>query len=147
MPIKFNDQVLVNSCMKNSHVITREPFTHESLLLDKREYQLSEREKNMAFRDYNHEKKYLPANKPTTYSQFYQRAQNYPAQSPFSHLYPAPPQLNPNINYSALVNYNRSVSSPSGSVKAPGFSSPSVPTGSAKSLSRAYNNNESSRDG
>ena len=47
MQENFDDQVLINSCMKNSHAITKAPFTHESLLLDKKEYALSDREKNM----------------------------------------------------------------------------------------------------
>ena len=57
---KYNDKVLIDSCLKHSNVITKEPFTHESLLIDKKEYQLSEREKAMAFRNYNHDKKYFP---------------------------------------------------------------------------------------
>lgn len=116
MPEKFDDQVLISSCMKNSHVITKEPFTHESLLLDKKEYQLSEREKNMAFRDYHHEKKYFPTSRPSTYSQFYQRMtqqNSMPLQSSYSQLYPSTPQLNPNINYSSYPPYNNSSSNSS----------------------------------
>ncbi len=81
MPNKFNDIALINSCMKNSHVITREPFTHESLLIDKKEYQLSEREKALAFREYQHDKKYFPYTRnsnitSTAASLFYQRYGN-----------------------------------------------------------------------
>ncbi|RMZ96326.1 helicase ARIP4-like isoform X1 [Brachionus plicatilis] len=57
---KYNDPVLVNACIKHAHVITKEPYTHESLLIDKKEYQLSEREKAMAFKDYHHDKRFFP---------------------------------------------------------------------------------------
>lgn len=62
MPLKFDDQVLVQACMQHASVITREPFTHESLLIDKKEYQLSAREKEIAFREYQHDKRYFPCN-------------------------------------------------------------------------------------
>ncbi len=81
MPQKFTDTVLITSCMKHSHVITKEPFTHESLLIDKKEYQLSEREKALAFREYHHDKKYFPYTRNTNItstaaSLFYQRYGN-----------------------------------------------------------------------
>lgn len=60
MPSKFEDRVLVQACIQHAHVITREPFTHESLLIDKKEYQLSAREKEIAFREYHHDKRYFP---------------------------------------------------------------------------------------
>nr|QNH68104.1 RAD54L2 [Brachionus koreanus] len=57
---KYDDPVLINACFKHSNVITKEPYTHESLLIDKKEYQLSEREKAMAFKDYQHDKRFFP---------------------------------------------------------------------------------------
>ena len=57
---KYDDPVLLSSCFKHANVITKEPYTHESLLIDKKEYQLSEREKVMAFKDYQHDKRYFP---------------------------------------------------------------------------------------
>lgn len=103
--------------MKCSHVITKEPFTHESLLLDKKEYQLTEREKNNAFRDYHHDKKYFPTSRPSTYSQFYnQRVNQNPVQTQSNSCYPTiqpsypVPHINPNINYSALAYSNNNPS-------------------------------------
>jgi hypothetical protein len=60
MSSKFEDTVLVRACMHHANVITREPFTHESLLIDKKEYQLSAREKEIAFREYNYDRRYFP---------------------------------------------------------------------------------------
>ena len=111
---RFDDQVLIRSCMKHSNVITKEPFTHESLLIDKKEYQLSEREKSLAFRDYHHDKKYFPTSRPSTYSQFYNRTSlSNPSllSAPFYN-----PQLNPlasAINYSALTPASSSLSNSS----------------------------------
>ncbi len=70
---KYDDKVLIKACVKHANVITKEPFTHESLLIDKKEYQLSEREKQQAFRDYNNDKKYFPYNRPSSYSLYYSR--------------------------------------------------------------------------
>ena len=58
---KCNDHVLINTCLKYNHLITKEPFKHESLLLDKKEYQLSNREKRDAFKHYEYEKR-MPLN-------------------------------------------------------------------------------------
>ena len=63
MPSKYGDSVLVSSCMRHSNVITKEPFTHESLLIDKKEYQLSELEKEMALKEYQYDKRYFPYTK------------------------------------------------------------------------------------
>ncbi len=137
--------------MKHSSTITKEPFTHESLLIDKKEYQLSEREKNLAFRDYHHDKKYFPTSRPSSLSQFYQRTSlslppvlvnnggysNYIA-----------PQINPNINYSALSslnsNYNSSSNSSATSLSTGGYS-----CSSDKSLAKSeldFNLNSNTRD-
>jgi hypothetical protein len=70
---KFDDKVLLNVCAQHESIITKEPFTHESLLIDKKEYQLSEREKNQAFREYQNDKKYFPYNRSTPYNLYYQR--------------------------------------------------------------------------
>ncbi len=108
MPEKFDDQVLIAACMKHSSTITKEPFTHESLLCDKKEYQLSEREKNLAFRDYHHDKKYFPTSRPSSLSQFYQRTSLSlpPITAGCGYSAYSSPQINPNINYSALASFN-----------------------------------------
>jgi hypothetical protein len=106
MPNKFNDIALINSCMKNSHVITKEPFTHESLLIDKKEYQLSEREKALAFREYQHDKKYFPYTRnsnitSTAASLFYQRYGNIAQSNSSSNN-----NNNNNMNNNSYSNYN-----------------------------------------
>lgn len=125
MPERFDDQVLIRSCMKHSNVITKEPFTHESLLIDKKEYQLSEREKSLAFRDYHHDKKYFPTSRPSTYSQFYNRTSLSNPSLLNSQFYN--PQLNPlasAMNYSALTPASSSLSNSSiGSSSSSSYSS------------------------
>ncbi len=53
---KFNDHVLINSCWQHQSLTTKEPFRHESLFFDKKEYKLTSREKRAAFQDYEYEK-------------------------------------------------------------------------------------------
>ena len=60
MPYKYADSVLIACCMRNASFITKEPFTHESLLIDKKEYKLSEREKQLAHREYQNDKRNFP---------------------------------------------------------------------------------------
>jgi hypothetical protein len=73
VPFKFDDSLLINVCKNHANVITKEPFTHESLLIDKKEYQLSEREKMQAFREYQNDKKYFPYNRPNSYNLYNQQ--------------------------------------------------------------------------
>jgi RAD54-like protein 2 len=69
---KCNDQVLINTCLKYNNLITKEPFKHESLLLDKKEYQLSNREKRDAFKHYEYEKRMpLNSSKGSSYAASY----------------------------------------------------------------------------
>ena len=80
MPYKYEDRVLISSCMRNTAFITKEPFTHESLLLDKKEYQLSDREKALAFKEYQHDKKYFPYTRPSYNSLLYPKFPSNPQQ-------------------------------------------------------------------
>jgi hypothetical protein len=73
---KLPDHVLIRSCMKNAKFITKEPFTHESLLIDKKEYKLSEREKQLAIREYQHDKRYFPYNSNSRSNQNQNQNQN-----------------------------------------------------------------------
>ena len=66
--------------MRNTAFITKEPFTHESLLLDKKEYQLSDREKALAFKEYQHDKKYFPYTRPSYNSLLYSKFPSNPHQ-------------------------------------------------------------------
>ena len=99
MPYKYEDTVLVKSCMRNSNYITKEPFTHESLLIDKKEYKLSEREKQLAHKEYEHDKKYFPYarqsynNNLTNVNYAHLLNQNYPvnlSRSPSNNFIPLP---------------------------------------------------------
>ena len=150
MPEKFDDQVLIAACMKHSSTITKEPFTHESLLIDKKEYQLSDREKNLAFRDYHHDKKYFPTSRSSSLSQFYQRTSlslpPVPVNNGGYSAYPSP-QLNPNINYSTLAsfnnnsNYNNSSNSSTSSSSSVGSTSCSVQGVTRPDLDFSLNSN------
>ncbi|CAF0776750.1 unnamed protein product [Didymodactylos carnosus] len=52
-----NDDVLLNMCQKHIQSITKVPFTHESLLCDKKDNQLTSADKRRAQRDYQHQKR------------------------------------------------------------------------------------------
>jgi RAD54-like protein 2 len=99
MPNKYEDSVLVKSCMRNANYITKEPFTHESLLIDKKEYKLSEREKQLALSNYQHDKRYFP-NARQSYA-------SNPNLNSYSHLlnqkYPVNLSRSP-LNYNPLPN-------------------------------------------
>ncbi|CAF0909875.1 unnamed protein product [Didymodactylos carnosus] len=52
-----NDTVLLDMCRKHSQSITKVPFTHESLLSDRKDHQLTSAEKRRAQKDYQNEKR------------------------------------------------------------------------------------------
>jgi len=51
-----NDSVLSITCKQYAQSITKIPFTHESLLSDQKEYQMTSAEKRRAEKEYQHEK-------------------------------------------------------------------------------------------
>ncbi|CAF2309711.1 unnamed protein product [Rotaria sp. Silwood2] len=51
-----NDPILTSICKQYAQSITKIPFTHESLLLDQKEYQLTSAEKRRAQKEYQYEK-------------------------------------------------------------------------------------------
>lgn len=51
-----NDPILVRTCKQYAQAITKIPFTHESLLLDRKENQMTSAEKRRAQKHYQHEK-------------------------------------------------------------------------------------------
>jgi len=51
-----DDPVLITTCKQYAQSITKIPFTHESLLSDQKEYQLTSAEKRRAQQEYQHEK-------------------------------------------------------------------------------------------
>jgi len=109
---KFNDSVLINSCLRHSHVITKEPFTHESLLIDKKEYQLSEREKAIAFREYQHDKKYFPYTRSSSTFGYQRFPSNYQqlAQNQMAYTNNLNP-YSPSISNSLTASFTSSLSS------------------------------------
>ena len=52
-----DDPVLITTCQQYSQSITKVPFTHESLLSDRKEYQLTSAEKRRAEKEYQDEKR------------------------------------------------------------------------------------------
>lgn len=105
MESRFDDGVLVTSCLRHKDVITKEPFTHESLLIDKKEYQLSEREKETAFREYQQDKRYFPCARSNSYNYLrYQLGSSTSAVS-FAHS----PFNVPSTGHQAAVNHSASM--------------------------------------
>lgn len=81
----FKESVIQLACLKYPHLITREPFQHESLLLDRKEHKLTRAEKKAAKRSYEEEKRAsVPYTRPS-YAQYYpaldQHLANIPAFS------------------------------------------------------------------
>ena len=52
-----DDPVLLLTCKQYAQSITKIPFTHESLLSDRKEYQLTSAEKRRAEKEYHDEKR------------------------------------------------------------------------------------------
>ena len=59
---KFTDDLVRRLCIKMNDTITRLPFEHESLLLDRKEQKLSSAEKRFAFCDYQARKRGIGVN-------------------------------------------------------------------------------------
>uniref|UniRef100_A0A8C5PK81 RAD54 like 2 n=1 Tax=Leptobrachium leishanense TaxID=445787 RepID=A0A8C5PK81_9ANUR len=70
-PSKVHEAVLQKACEQYPHLITKEPFQHESLLLDRKEQKLTASEKKAAKRGYEEEKRAsVPYSRPS-YTQYY----------------------------------------------------------------------------
>nr|DBA18367.1 TPA: hypothetical protein GDO54_016620 [Pyxicephalus adspersus] len=68
---KFPEVVLQKACNMYPHLITKDPFQHESLLLDRKEQKLTLAEKKAAKRGYEEEKRAsVPYSRPS-YTQYY----------------------------------------------------------------------------
>lgn len=95
----FSDSVLRTLTMEYSQCLTKEPFEHESLLLDRKDLKLTKFEKRLAKQSYELEKRatlhggrtYMHAN--TTYTNGYQTWQN--RQGTVTFLGPSPTQSTP----------------------------------------------------
>uniref|UniRef100_T1IRD9 Helicase C-terminal domain-containing protein n=1 Tax=Strigamia maritima TaxID=126957 RepID=T1IRD9_STRMM len=57
MSDKYNDNVLTHICQNYSHCITKEPFAHESLLVDRKDKKLTKKEKKLAKQNYEQDKR------------------------------------------------------------------------------------------
>ncbi|XP_063797460.1 helicase ARIP4 isoform X2 [Pseudophryne corroboree] len=70
-PSNFCETVLHKACVLYPHLITKDPFQHESLLLDRKEQKLTQAEKKAAKRSYEEEKRAsVPYTRPS-YTQYY----------------------------------------------------------------------------
>ncbi|XP_042741347.1 helicase ARIP4 isoform X1 [Lagopus leucura] len=70
-PGKMKESVLQLACLKYPHLITKEPFQHESLLIDRKEHKLTKAEKKAAKKSYEEEKRAsVPYTRPS-YAQYY----------------------------------------------------------------------------
>jgi RAD54-like protein 2 len=57
------DPILITASKQYAQSITKIPFTHESLLCDRKEYQLTSAEKRRAEKEYHDEKRMNAANR------------------------------------------------------------------------------------
>lgn len=71
---KYNDDVLKNVIKDYGHLMTKEPFTHESLLVDRKEKKLSRAEKRLAERSYALERTSKITYTRPSYAAFYPQA-------------------------------------------------------------------------
>ncbi|XP_030061363.1 helicase ARIP4 isoform X1 [Microcaecilia unicolor] len=68
---KSMELVIHLACLKYPHLITKDPFQHESLLIDRKEQKLTKAEKKAAKRSYEEEKRAsVPYTRPS-YAQYY----------------------------------------------------------------------------
>ncbi|XP_059800431.1 helicase ARIP4 isoform X2 [Hypanus sabinus] len=68
---KLCDEVIHRACAKHKHLVTKSPFQHESLLMDRKEYKLTKAEKKAAKKSYEDEKRAsVPYTRPS-YAQYY----------------------------------------------------------------------------
>lgn len=65
------DPVLARVVRRFRNEITTQPFSHESLLIDRKETKLSQKEKRLAVKSYEIEKNSLVSYKRTSYADFY----------------------------------------------------------------------------
>ncbi|XP_068109083.1 helicase ARIP4 [Hyperolius riggenbachi] len=85
-PNQDGESVLQKACVLFPHLITKDPFQHESLLLDRKEQKLTMAEKKAAKRGYEEEKRAsVPYSRPS-YTQYYPAPDHSLANIPaFSH--------------------------------------------------------------
>ncbi|XP_070558025.1 helicase ARIP4-like [Ptychodera flava] len=77
---KYKDPILRDICSTYSRHISKEPFTHESLLIDKKESKLTRAEKRAAKKSYEAEKKLNISYSRPSYTAYYPKTSN-PSQT------------------------------------------------------------------
>ncbi|KAK3540509.1 hypothetical protein QTP70_032473 [Hemibagrus guttatus] len=118
-PQEDMDIVLRKTCMKYPHLITKQPFHHESLLMDRQDLKLTKEEKETAKKSYENEKRAsVPYTRPS-YAHYYpasdQSLTNIPAFSQ-RNCTPAPqirrPPLQPEDKPGASVRLPQATQTP-----------------------------------
>ena len=107
---KFSDELIKKICIKLNNCITRLPFEHESLLLDRKEAKLSLAERKIALDHYKEAKRMGPGHRGLNIdyahamaamrSHMSSRNLTYPYQMPYQMSSPLPSQMTPNPHYS-----------------------------------------------
>ncbi|BFZ10339.1 hypothetical protein BsWGS_13379 [Bradybaena similaris] len=82
------DSVMLNVLKKHGHWLTKHPFTHESLLIDRKELRLSKREKRLAKEGYARDKRMKLTNvRPPAAAFFNPLMGGLPYRMPYNHRY------------------------------------------------------------
>ena len=81
----YDDEVLIRVMKRQGHWFTKKPFTHESLLIDKKELRLSKKEKRLAKQSYVMEKRLNLTYTRPSYAAFYPKAGGPPQIRPTHH--------------------------------------------------------------
>ncbi|XP_053092504.1 helicase ARIP4-like isoform X3 [Pangasianodon hypophthalmus] len=98
-PQEDMETVLRKACMRYPHLITKQPFHHESLLMDRQDLKLTKEEKQAAKKSYENEKRAsVPYTRPS-YAHYYpasdQSLTNIPAFSQRNWRPPSQPEAKP----------------------------------------------------
>ncbi|KAJ8302184.1 hypothetical protein KUTeg_021171, partial [Tegillarca granosa] len=76
---EYDDYVMCNVLHNQGHFLTKAPFTHESLLIDKKELRLTKKEKRLAKQGYVMEKRMNTTYSRPSYAAFYPKGKDGPA--------------------------------------------------------------------
>uniref|UniRef100_A0A2C9JT34 Helicase ARIP4 n=1 Tax=Biomphalaria glabrata TaxID=6526 RepID=A0A2C9JT34_BIOGL len=82
-----HDPVMINVLMKHGQWLTKQPFTHESLLIDRKELRLSKREKRIAKEGYARDKRMNVTYTRPTYAAYYPQQGILPNRLPLNSRY------------------------------------------------------------
>ncbi|CAL1535806.1 unnamed protein product, partial [Lymnaea stagnalis] len=82
-----HDQVMVNVLKTYGQWLTKQPFTHESLLIDRKELRLSKREKRLAKEGYARDKRMNVTYTRPSYAAYYPQPGGLPSRLPLNSRY------------------------------------------------------------